>query len=90
MNKERRRRRHRVDAIEGNFEGCRDILVSLFAEADMTIADLEKELDQSRSAHRCVLHLPGVGRITVPASILFARENRFPSTHNLAGGIITK
>jgi hypothetical protein len=41
-----------------------------------------KELDQSRSAHQCVLHLRGVGRITAPASILFARESRFPSTHN--------
>ena len=49
-----------------------------------------KELAQSRAAHRCVLHLRGVGRITVPASILFARENRFPSAHNLAGEIITK
>jgi hypothetical protein len=49
-----------------------------------------KELDQSRSTHRCVLHLRGVGRITVPASMLFARENRFPSIHNLAREIITK
>jgi hypothetical protein len=49
-----------------------------------------KELDQSRSAQRCVLHLRGIGRITAPASILFARENRFPSTHNLAGEIITQ
>jgi len=47
-------------------------------------------LDQLHAAHRCVLHLRGVGRITVPASILFARENRFPSAHNLAGEIITK
>ena len=49
-----------------------------------------KELDQSRSTHRGVLYLPGVGRITVPASILFVRENRFPSTHNAAGEIMTK
>src|SRR5438477_4011456 len=38
-----------------------------------------KELDRLRSAHRCVLHIRGVGRITAPASIFFARENRFPS-----------
>ena len=101
MNSEKK---NEIDADDGNsrvlktreaaalafLERLRHIFVCLFAEADMTIADLEKELDQSRSAHRCVLHLRGVGRITVPASILFARENRFPSTHNLAGGIITK
>src|SRR6266436_8557558 len=38
-----------------------------------------KELGQLRSAHRCVLHLRGVGRITAPDSIFFARENRRPS-----------
>jgi hypothetical protein len=48
------------------------------------------ELDQSRSAHLVVLHLRGVGRITAPASILFARENRFPSTHNPTREIIAK
>jgi hypothetical protein len=48
-----------------------------------------RKLDQLRSAHRCVLHLPGVGRITVPDSILFAREDRFPFTHNPAREIIT-
>ncbi len=37
-----------------------------------------KELDQLHSAHRCVLHIPGVGRITAPYSIFFARENRPP------------
>jgi hypothetical protein len=35
-----------------------------------------KELDQLRSAHRCVLHIRGVGRITTRNSIFFARENR--------------
>jgi hypothetical protein len=35
-----------------------------------------KELDQLRSAHRCVLHIRGVGRITTRDSIFFARENR--------------
>lgn len=38
-----------------------------------------KELDQLHSAHRCVLHIPGVGRITAPYSIVFARGNRRPS-----------
>jgi hypothetical protein len=38
-----------------------------------------KELDQLHSAHRCVLHIRGVGRITAPYSIFFARENRRPS-----------
>jgi hypothetical protein len=35
--------------------------------------------DQLRSSHRCVLHIRGVGRITAPDSIIFARENRCPS-----------
>jgi hypothetical protein len=38
-----------------------------------------KELGQLRSTPRCVLHIPGVGRITAPNSIFFARENRRPS-----------
>ncbi len=38
-----------------------------------------KELDQLHSAHRCVLHIPGVGRITAPYSIFFARGNGRPS-----------
>jgi hypothetical protein len=38
-----------------------------------------KGLEQLRAAHRCVLHIPGVGRITAPDSIFFARENRRPS-----------
>src|SRR6266699_2588771 len=42
MNEERRRSRHRVDAIERNLERRRDIFVCLFAEADVAIADLEK------------------------------------------------
>src|SRR5216684_3679274 len=48
-----------------------------------------KELAQSRSAHRCVLHLRGVCRITVPASILFARENRSSSFLKSAISIAT-
>src|SRR6266404_2969356 len=42
VNKKGRRRRHRVDAIEGNFEGLGHIFVCVFAEADVAIADLEK------------------------------------------------
>ena len=49
-----------------------------------------KESDQLRSAHRCVLRIRGVGRITAPDSIFFARENRFNPTRNLTGKIIVK
>lgn len=35
-----------------------------------------KGLEQLRAAHRCVLHVPGFGRITASDSIFFARENR--------------
>ena len=38
-----------------------------------------KQLDQLRSGRRCVLHIRGVGGITAPDSIFFARENRRPS-----------
>jgi hypothetical protein len=38
-----------------------------------------KGLEQLRAVHRSVLHIPGVGRITAPDSIFFARENRRPS-----------
>ena len=49
MNKERRRGRHRVDAIESNFECLGDILVRRLVEADMAIADLQKAEISSRS-----------------------------------------
>src|SRR2546430_16062293 len=42
MNKERRRSRHRVYAIESNFESRRDILVRVLVKADMAVADLQK------------------------------------------------
>src|SRR4029077_12486527 len=42
MNEERRPRRHRVDAIKRNFESRGDILVRLFIEADVAVADLQK------------------------------------------------
>src|SRR6266478_9525736 len=48
MDKERRRRRHGVDAIERNLERRSDILVSLFTEADMAVTDLEKAEIRSR------------------------------------------
>jgi hypothetical protein len=38
-----------------------------------------KESDQLRLSHRCLLHIRGVGKITAPDSIFFARENRCPS-----------
>ena len=38
-----------------------------------------KGLEQLRAAHRCVLHIPGIVRITAPDAIFFARENRRPS-----------
>ncbi len=40
MNEERWRRWHRVDAIESNFEGRRNIFVCFLTEADVAIADL--------------------------------------------------
>src|SRR5713101_1075729 len=42
VNKEGRRRRHRVDSIEGGFEGRGHIFVRLFTEPDMTVANLQK------------------------------------------------
>src|SRR5436309_10447660 len=39
VNKERRRSRHRVDAIESNFEGRSDIFIRFLTEADVAIAD---------------------------------------------------
>src|SRR5438876_5980290 len=42
MNEERRRRWHSVDAIEGNLESLRHILVRLFTESDVAVADLQK------------------------------------------------
>src|SRR6266487_6224624 len=42
MNKERRRGRHCVDAIQRNFESRSDILVRLLIEADVAVADLQK------------------------------------------------
>jgi len=37
-----------------------------------------KGLASLRSAGRCVLHIPGVGRITAPDSIFFARGDHWP------------
>ena len=42
VNQERRRSRHRVDAIECNLERLSDILVRFLAKADVTVTDLEK------------------------------------------------
>ena len=42
MNEERRRRWHRVDAIEGNSEGRGYVFVRLFTEANVAVTDLQK------------------------------------------------
>src|SRR6202035_4683718 len=42
VDKERRRRWHRVDTIERNFKGLGNILVRVFAKTDMAIADLQE------------------------------------------------
>src|SRR5437870_9202641 len=42
MNKERRRSRHRVYAIESNFKSRRDILIRVLVKADMAVANLQK------------------------------------------------
>ena len=47
-----------------------------------------EELDELRSAAWYVLHIPGVGRITAPASILFAGENRRRPTRQMARKVI--
>src|SRR5437868_768885 len=48
VNEKRRWRRHRINAIERNLERLRHIFVCLFAEADVTIANLEKAKVRSR------------------------------------------
>ena len=42
VDKERRRSRHRVNAIESNFERLGNILVRLLVKPDVAIADLQK------------------------------------------------
>src|SRR5260370_2928138 len=48
MDKESWRGGHRVDAIESNLEGLRHIFVCVFAETDVTVADLKKAEIRSR------------------------------------------
>ena len=48
VDKESRRSGHRVDAIERNLERRSDILVSIFVEPDMAVADLQKAKVGSR------------------------------------------
>src|SRR6266404_531213 len=48
VNKKSRRGGHRIDAIERNLERLRHIFVCLFAEADVTVANLEKAKVRSR------------------------------------------
>src|SRR4029077_8739471 len=42
VDKESRRSGHRIDAIESNLERLRHIFVCVFAETDVTVADLKK------------------------------------------------
>src|ERR1700757_3357804 len=55
VNKERRRSRHRVDAIESNFECLGNILVRRFVKPDMAIADLQKAEISGRRQRRSSL-----------------------------------
>src|SRR5262245_6674530 len=48
VNKERRWSRHRVDAVESNFECLGNILIRRFVKPDMAIADLQKAQISSR------------------------------------------
>src|SRR6185437_2130627 len=48
VNKERRWSRHRVDAVESNFESLGNILVRRFVKPDVAIADLQKAKVGSR------------------------------------------
>src|SRR5215510_7026240 len=48
VDKERRWSRHRVDAVESNFECFGNILVRCFVKPDMAIADLQKAQISSR------------------------------------------
>ncbi len=49
-----------------------------------------RESDQLRLAHRCVLHIWGVGRITAPDSIFLRERIAAHPTLNLTGKIIVK
>src|SRR5438477_5503398 len=48
VNEKRRWRRHRVDAVESDFERFGHVFIRFFAEADVTIANLEKAKVRSR------------------------------------------
>ena len=49
-----------------------------------------KELDQLRSARRCVLHIRGVGKITAPDSFFLGDKIAAHPTRNLTGKIIVE
>src|SRR5260370_29679441 len=69
MDKERWRRGHRVDAIESNLEGLRHIFVCVFAETDVTVADLKKaEIRSRRQRVSCFRDLGKGSRRKHPAA----------------------
>src|SRR5260370_17242250 len=69
MDKESWRRGHRVDAIESNLEGLRHIFVCVFAETDVTVADLKKaEIRSRRQRVSCFRDLGKGSRRTHPAA----------------------
>src|SRR5437879_11981730 len=69
MDKESWRRGHRVDAIESNLEGLRHIFVCVFAETDVTVADLKKaEIRSRRQRVSCFRDLGKSSRRKHPAA----------------------
>src|SRR6266849_4180545 len=69
MDKESWRRGHRVDAIESNLEGLRHIFVCVFAETDVTVADLKKaEIRSRRQRVSCFRDLGKGSRRKHPAA----------------------
>ena len=69
MDKESWRSGHRVDAIESNLEGLRHIFVCLFAETDVTVADLKKaQIGSRRQRVSCFRDLGKGSRRKHPAA----------------------
>src|SRR5713101_5456765 len=69
MDKESWRRGHRINAIESNLEGLRHIFVCVFAETDVTVADLEKaEIRSRRQRVSCFRDLGESSRRKHPAA----------------------
>src|SRR6266568_3228323 len=69
VDKESRRSRHRIDAIESNLERLRHIFVCVFAETDVTVADLKKaEIRSRRQRVSCFRDLGKGSRRKHPAA----------------------